>query len=214
MENSFQTSFIPKKPVISNNTVKTPRSLLLIILSFLLIVSVLASIGLFLYKNYLTKQKETFSSQLSVVRETFEKDTIDQLALFDNRTKSAKQILEDHLVLSPLFKLIGEITIPAIQYTSFSHQSDENNFEVQINGLAKDYRSIALQANMFNSEKSHSFANVLFYNLTKDKNNNITFSLKFNVKPSLLSYQNSITIDDTADANAASTEPLLDNIQN
>jgi hypothetical protein len=213
MENSFQTSFIPKKPVVSSKINKTPKSLLLIILSFLLIVSVLASIGLFLYKNYLIKQKESYSTELSLVRESFEKDTIDELALFDKRTESAKGILNDHIVLSPVFVLLGEITIPSIQYTSFSHQNDENNFVVEIEGLAKDYRSIALQANMFNSEKSHSFENVLFYNLTKDKSNNINFSLKFNVKPALLSYQNNLLVEET-DNTVVPANPLLDNIQN
>jgi len=213
MENSFQTSFIPKKPVVSSKINKTPKSLLLIILSFLLIVSVLASIGLFLYKNYLIKQKESYSKELSLVRESFEKETIDELALFDKRTESAKGILDDHIVLSPVFALLGEITIPSIQYTSFSHQNDKNNFVVEIKGLAKDYRSIALQANMFNTEKSHSFENVLFYNLTKDKSNNINFSLKFNVKPALLSYQNNLLIEETENT-VVPANPLLDNIQN
>ncbi len=213
MENSFQTSFIPKKPVVSNKPIKTPKSLLLIILTFLLIVSVLASIGLFLYKNYLIKQKETYSTELSTVRESFAKDTIDELALFNKRTESAKEILNDHIVLSPLFVLLGEITIPSIQYVSFSHQNEDNDFVVEIEGVAKDYRSIALQANLFNTEKSHSFENVLFYNLTRDKSNNIKFSLKFNVKPSLLSYQNSLSKDET-NTSITPTNPLLDNIQN
>lgn len=213
MENSFQTSFIPKKPFVSTNSIKTPKSLLMIILTFLLIVSVLTSIGLFLYKNYLLKQKESYSTELSVVRGGFEKDTIEELALFNKRTESAKEILNEHIVLSPLFVLLGQITIPSIQYTSFSHQNDENSFVVEIQGLAKDYRSIALQANMFNSEKSHSFENVLFYNLTKDKNNYINFSLKFNVKPALLSYQNNLLSDETKNTITPSN-PLLDNVQN
>lgn len=213
MENSFQTSFIPKKPVISSKINKTPKSLLLIILTFLLIVSVLASIGLFLYKNYLIKQKESYSTELSLVRESFEKGTIEELALFDKRTETAKDILNEHIVLSPVFVLLGQITIPSIQYTSFSHQNDENNFVVEIQGLAKDYRSIALQANMFNTEKSHSFENVLFYNLTKDKSNNIKFSLKFNVKPALLSYQNNLLSNETENT-VDPSNPLLDNIQN
>ena len=48
---------------------------------------------------------------------------------------------------------------------------------------------------MFNSIKGRSFSNVLFSNLTKDKNNNINFDLKFNVSPELLSYEKSILLD-------------------
>lgn len=209
MENSFQTSFIPKKPVVSSSSVKTPRSLLMIILTFLLVVSVLASIGMYFYKNYLEKQRQTYSESLSVARNSFENETIEELALFNKRTELAKEILNNHLVLSPVFVLLGEITIPSIQYTSFSHQNDEGNFEVEIQGLAKDYRSIAIQANMFNSKEGHPFDNVLFYNLTKDKNGNIAFSLKFNVNPSLISYQNNISVDEISNSDIAPTEVLL-----
>jgi len=210
MENTFQTSFIPKKPVVSNNNIrKAPKSLLLIVLSFLLVVSIVASIGLFLYKNYLIKQKESYSTELSLSRDSFEKETIDELALFNKRTESAKQILDKHLVLSPVFVLLGEITIQTIQYTSFAHQNEKDNFVVEIKGIAKDYKSIALQANMFNGEKGHSFENVLFYNLKKDKNNNIGFDLKFNVKPSLISYQNNLLKSE----NEINPAPLLDGLE-
>jgi len=212
MENSFQTSFIPKKPVVYSTSNKTPKSLLVIILTFLLIVSIIASVGLFLYKSYLLKQKESYSANLLAARDSFEKGTIDELALFDKRTKFAKEILDKHLVLSPIFVLLNEITIPSVQYTSFSHKNEKNNFTVEIEGVAKDYRSIALQANMFNSEKSHSFENVLFYNLNKNKNNNISFSLKFTVKPSLFSYQNSIS--EVNNATITQPELLLNNGQN
>jgi hypothetical protein len=189
MENSFQTSFIPKKPITSSVSDKAPRSLLSIIAIFLLIVSILGSVILFLYKNYLTNHKETLSSSLSTIRDTFEKNTINELSLFSKRTEVVKQILNNHIVLSPMFTLLGEITIPSVQYTKFDQQTNDKGFLVRIEGLARDYRSIALQADMFNTPKGHSFKNVIFSNLTKDKNNNISFDIEFNVDPALLSYE-------------------------
>jgi len=191
MENTFQTSFIPKKPITSNVSDKTPKSFLSIIAIFLLIISVLGSLGLFFYKNYLTKHKDSLSSSLAVVRDTFEKNTIDELSLFNERTETAKQILNSHIVLSPMFSLLGQITIPSVQYTSFSQETNDSGFLVKIVGLARDYRSIALQSDAFNTPKGQSFKNVIFSNLTKDKNNNISFNLEFNVDPSLLSYEKS-----------------------
>ncbi|MFA5827715.1 MAG: hypothetical protein WC839_04485 [Candidatus Paceibacterota bacterium] len=197
MENSFQTSFIPKKPMTSNVSEKEPRNFFSIITTFLLVVSILISVGLFVYKIYLTKQKETLSSSLAITRDSFEKDTIDELELFDKRTESAKQILSNHIVLSPMFALLGEITIPSIQYTNFEQKTDEKGFLVNIEGMARDYRSIALQADMFNSVKGRSFKNVLFSNLMKDKNNNISFNLKFNVELDLLSYEKNDLLEQT-----------------
>jgi hypothetical protein len=192
MENSFQTSFIPKKPMVSSLEDKEPRSLVLWIATLLLIISVVASIILFVYKIYLTKQRESSSASLLLARDSFEKDTIDELELFDKRTEAAKQVLNKHVVFSPMFALLGDITIPSIQYTNFSEQTTDKGHIVNMEGLARDYRSIALQADMFNSVKGRSFSNVLFSNLMKDKNNNISFDLKFNIGPDILSFNKNV----------------------
>jgi hypothetical protein len=189
MENSFQTSFIPKKLITTDSSKREPRSFFSIITIFLLIASILMSGGLYLYKAYLKTQQESLSSSLTITRDSFEKDTIEELELFNKRTESAKQILSNHIVLSPMFALLGEITIPSIQYTSFEQQTNNKAFFVNIKGIARDYRSIALQAEVFNSTKGRSFKNVLFSDLMKDKNNNVSFNLKFNIEPDLLSYE-------------------------
>ncbi len=209
MENSFQTSFIPKKPITTSGSSASsaPRSLLSIIAIILLIVSILLSLGLFGYKLYLTKQKESLSASLSEARDSFEQDTIEELSLFDERTKSAKQILNNHIVMSPMFALLGDITIPSIQYTNFSQQSNDKGFFVKIEGLASDYRSIALQADMFNSTKGRLFKDVLFFDLEKNKENNIGFNLKFNVDPSLLSYEKNILLEKENNFNNMNIQP-------
>ena len=210
--NSFQTSFIPKKLITSESIDKEPKSFFSIITVFLFISSILISGGLYVYKMYLTKQQDSLSSSLSVTRNSFEKDTIDELELFDRRTESAKQILSNHIVLSPMFSLLGEMTIPSIQYTSFEQLTNDKGFLVNIEGVAKDYRSIALQADMFNSAKGMSFKNVLFSDLTKDKNNNVSFNLKFNVDPSLLSYEKNFISEGTVNTTPVqTTTPPVDN---
>jgi hypothetical protein len=193
MENSFQTSFIPKKIITSTVPEKEPKSFFSIISIFLLIISILASGGLYLYKTYLIKQQETLSASLIKTRDSFEKDTIDELEFFNRRAESARKILDSHIVLSPMFKLLGEITIPSVQYTNFEQQVNDKGFLVNIEGLARDYRSIALQADMFNSIKGSYFKNVLFSDLQKDKSNNISFNLKFTIDPELLSYEKNIS---------------------
>jgi hypothetical protein len=211
MENTFQTSFIPKKPIDSSVSSKEPMSLFSIISIFLLIIAILASGGLFFYKTYLTKQKETLSASLATVRDSFEKNTIDELGLFNKRTDTAKQILGNHVVLSPLFSLIGDITIPSIQYTSFNQQTNEKGFVVNMSGVARDYRSIALQADMFNTAKGSSFKNVIFSNLTKDKSNNVLFNLEFTVDSSVLSYEKNNIIEQPKKVITPTTvEPLQD----
>lgn len=196
MDNSFQTSFIPKKPITTSGNVSRPPTNIATVLSIaILIIIGAASAGLFLYKNYLIKQEEVLSSSLEKVRVTFEQDTIDELALYDKRVSSAKTILNSHIVLSPMFALLGNLTIPSIQYTKFDHQTNGQKFSVKMSGIASDYRSIALQADVFNSAKGRFFKNVVFSNLAKDKNNNVSFDIDFDVDGALLSYEKNMLLE-------------------
>ncbi len=190
MENSFQTSFIPKKPINAiEQANKSPISLFKILTLVLLISMGIGSGALYLYKNYLITQKQVLSDSLQKISDSFEEKTIDKLALFDRRASASKQILASHIVLSPLFNLLGTLTIPQVQYTKFDHQTNEKGFFVKMSGVSRDYRSIALQADIFNGLKNHSFKNVIFSNLVKDKSGNVSFDIEFSVDPGLLSYE-------------------------
>ncbi|MES2930813.1 MAG: hypothetical protein V4665_03470 [Patescibacteria group bacterium] len=198
MENSFQTSFIPKKPITpvnpSSSRPNASRSLFSILATLLLVVAAVSAGGLYFYKSYLIRQKEVLSVSLERVRDTFEQDTITELELFDKRVAAAKQVLGGHIVLSPMFELLGALTIPSIQYTRFTHETTDQGFFVKMSGIARDYRSIALQADVFNSAKGRSFRNVVFSNLTRDKNNSVGFDVEFVVDPSLLSYEKNMAV--------------------
>ncbi len=197
MQNSFQTSFIPKRSVNFTQEEKSKsKSVFTILSTILLIIMVISSIGFFFYKNYLNKQKESLSASLLIARDSFEKDTISQLELFDKRINITKDILNGHIILSPMFKLLGNLTIPSIQYTKFEHRTENDGFHVNLSGISSDYRSIALQADVFNTTKSRYFKNVIFSNLTKDKKNYVTFDVSFTVDPTLLSYEKNITMKD------------------
>jgi hypothetical protein len=193
MENSFQTSFIPKKPIIGASVVSSKSSsinLFSVLAVIILFIAGIASGALFLYQNYLTKEKETLSSSLSKIQNYFDKDTINDLSTFDKRSSAANLVLKGHIVLSPLFKLIGDITIPQVQYTKFSHENTDKGFSVKMSGIALDYRSIALQADVFNGAKGRYFKDVVFSNITRDKNNFVLFDVSFNVDPTVLSFEN------------------------
>jgi len=197
MENSFQTSFIPKKPVLGGSPITTTTSsttsITMVVSVFILVIMLASTAGLYLYKNYvLQKNKEELSLNLAQIRNSFDKDTISMLETYDNRTKVAKDILANHIVLSPLFETINALTLTTIQYTKFDNTTTKGVFSVKMSGIARDYKSIALQADVFNTDKGKMLKDVIFSNLTKDKNNFVTFDLEFNVDPTLLSYSNNV----------------------
>jgi len=189
MENSFQTSFIPKKPITTNTgkgSSTAPTSLITVFAVIVLIIVGGASAGLYLYKNYLIKEVESLSASLKIIRESFEEGTIEELSLYDKRIDASKLVLSNHIVLSPMFEKLGNLTLPAIQYTNFDHSLNGDTFSVKMSGIASDYKSIALQANVFNADKGRYFKNVVFSYFIKEAGDNIKLNLEFDVTNSFL----------------------------
>jgi len=214
MENSFQTSFIPKKPISTiDTTVKTPKSIFTMLAIILLVIVSISSVAFFIYKSYLIKQKDSLSAVLLKARSTFDQSTIDELELFDKRSSTAKNLLDHHIVFSPTFKLLANLTIPTIQYTRFNLAVNRNkDYEVRLSGISKDYKSIALQSDVLNSTKNNYFKNVIFSNLTKDKKNYVTFDLEFTIDPALLSYEKNISLEQSQSPSTNSSTNLLNNL--
>src|SRR5262245_38797279 len=113
---SFQTSFIPKKPLA-----ETPAPVVVIkshpfgILSFVSVIFFIAMVaaagGLYFYKGILVGQISGFQKSLASAKGSFEPETIADLQLFDKRVGVPSQIIANHVVFSPLFVKIGELTI-------------------------------------------------------------------------------------------------------
>jgi len=198
MENSFQTSFIPKKPIDTSNVAiradnKPRKNPFKIFAVFIFILAMFSSLILYFYDSYLNKQKTELSSELEVIKNSFNEDTISELETFGERISVSSEILSNHIVLSPMFEMIGDLTIPAVWFTSFNHQTTEDGFIVKMSGVSEDFRSIALQAEVFGDDEDHSFKNIVFSDIVKDTDSNlVTFDLQFEVDPSLLSYEENL----------------------
>jgi hypothetical protein len=200
MENSFQTSFIPKKSLSSPERAKekTPMGIFSF-LSIVIFIGVCLWIGgLYLYKSYLTKQKSDLSQSLGLSRNSFEPNTISELELFNKKVNASRSLLSNHFLISPLFEQISAITVPSIQFTKFNYQSTDKDFQVQMSGLARDYTSIALQDKEFNTNKGRYFKDVVFSDLVLSSDvaskGYVSFNVSFSVDRALLSYENNLIL--------------------
>lgn len=189
MEQNFQTSFIPKKPIIEDTAKSSTSSGFFVIITILIFVTVvLAYGGLFLYSNILTKNITTKKEQLDRANERFEINRINELKLLDKRLKAGEKVLDKHISISPIFEILQRITMKTVRYTKFSYEvTDKGEINVKMNGQALGYRYIALQADLFSKEKN--LIDPVFSNLSLDDKSNVNFDLTFAVDPSLVDYE-------------------------
>ncbi|HYD90955.1 MAG TPA: hypothetical protein VEA37_05640 [Flavobacterium sp.] len=197
MEPSFQTSFIPKKPIIEHRT-SAPRtiSFFFIIAVFVLFTVIVATAGLYLYKGVLGKKLVQMDSNLTLAKNRFEPSKVTELQTLDKRLRSSNEILSKHVAITPIFEALGALTLPTVRYTKFDYHINEDGVMlVNMSGQAVGYRSVALQSDLFSTkEEARNFINPVFSNLTLDNSGNVLFDLEFSVDPSFVNYKHTLGI--------------------
>ncbi|MFA6076931.1 MAG: hypothetical protein WC735_02545 [Candidatus Paceibacterota bacterium] len=208
MEPNFQTSFIPKKPMVVERVVTTRSIGFFTVISFFILFSVLlATGGLFFYKGILAKDIVKMENDLTLARNRFEPSKITELQVLDRRLRASTEILSKHIAITPIFEALSAITMKTVRYTRFSYsfgpdsssqggnEKDTKNSKVLIkmSGTAVGYRSVALQSDLFTTkDEGKNFIDPVFSNLTLDDKGNVLFDLEFSVDPSFVDYKQTI----------------------
>ena len=198
MEQDFQTSFIPKKPMIEERAVATrPVSFLTIISVFIFFTVALASGGLYFYKGIAAKNIVKMENDLNLAKNRFEHSKITQLQVLDKRLRASSLILSKHIAVSPIFEALQLITLKTIRYTKFSYDfgtDKDTRVMVKMSGQAIGYRSIALQSDLF--AKNKYLVDPVFSNLSLDDKGNVLFDLEFSVDPTFIDYKQMLLTED------------------
>ena len=205
MEPKFQSSFIPKGPIGSSATGSASihkskqRSLLSFSALIIFILSVALAAGVFGYKFYLKHSLENMETALAKARADLQPETIGELTRLDNRLSFTKELVSKHKVLTPLFEFIEMSTVRTVRFNSFRYSMAEGGIELSLNGEARGYVALALQADIFN--KSNFFINPVFSDLILNSKGDIVFSFKATVDPNQVLYTRQIESIPDADIN-------------
>jgi len=191
VEQNFQTSFIPKKPMIEERAAVT-RSVgfFLVISIFVLFTLLLVSGGFYFYKTVLVKNIASMGNDLSLAKNRFEPERLGELQVLDKRLKAGAEVLNNHIAISPIFEALEAITMKTVRFTKFDYSlGDEKNAvaKVKLNGVAVGYRSVALQSDLF--AENEYFIDPVFSNLALDNSGNVLFELEFSVDSTFIDYK-------------------------
>ncbi len=200
MEPNFQTSFIPKKPMVQERAV-APRSvgIFTIISIFILFTVLLASGGLYFYKTTLSKNIDKMETDLNLAQNRFEPSKIAELQELDRRLKASSEILSNHIAITPIFEALQAMTMKTVRYTKFSYdfgtdkEAKKSKVIIKMSGLAVGYRSVALQSDLF--AKNKNFIDPVFSNLTLDASGNVLFDLEFTVDRPFVDYKTMVSTE-------------------
>ena len=212
MDTNFQTSFIPKKSLAEERVpVAASGGNIVSFIATLIFLAVLASAGgLYFYRTNIKKTIASQRVQLDAARNQFEPTLIAELKRLDRRMTNANTIIDNHIVISPIFDALEMNTLKSIQFTKFSYltpASTKMPVAVQMQGKARDYASIALESDQLATNKN--IRNPIFSELALDEQTGmVSFNLTFTVDPELVRFTNHLSTFGPGAAASEETQPV------
>jgi hypothetical protein len=197
MEPIVSTSFIPKRPVSAEPSSGTHPSVAVGLLSFITIIVIIATgvafAGVYFYQQRLDAQKVQLQSSLTQAQNGLGTSFVSDMKRLSLRISGVKTLIQNHVVVSPIFGALQATTLQSVQYKNFTYNFTTDTgvnsklVQVTITGVAKNYATLALQSDAYG--RSPIIRNPVFSDLTvEDKTQRISFKLLFTVNPADLSY--------------------------
>jgi hypothetical protein len=211
MEPRFQTSFIPKKPIIAAPVSASHSINLFSLMAGVIFFTTLAACGgVFFYKNLVTKQLADDKTALEKAKASFDPEKISNLIRTNNRIETGKKLFASHIAITPLFDFLSKITLPSIRFRDFSFAYlGKDKIQVQMKGQAQNYAAVALQSDLFNAQEY--LKDTVMGDMTLDATGAVLFSVSMVVDPSLTSYAAALTrasaIESSAQDSSSITTP-------
>lgn len=206
MDTQIQSSFIPKRPVSAGSggmtTSRMEGGILSLVGTIIFVVALIAAIGVFGYEKFLEGRIAKMQTDLEMARQELQPDLIAELSRANSRFISAEEILHKHKIVTELFNLLENQTLPNVRFTSFGYKDDELGLSFDIKGEARSYATLAYQAKVISENPYIIQAD--FSNLDLNEDGNVMFSLEANIDPKLVSYEDYLKRNDLA----ASLPPL------
>lgn len=192
MEPKFRTSFIPKKTLATVTNLKkgssSPLGIVTLITIIIALGTVVLSIGAFLYQQILDVSIARKTDTLERARAAFEPTLIEELIRVDSRIKSAEAILVQHITPSILFESLEKITLKSVQFQDFNlTRTGDDRISISMKGVARDFRGVALQADIFG--KSKLIKDPIFSNLNLNQEGDAVFSFSAFIDPSFINFE-------------------------
>ncbi len=211
METKFQTSFIPKKPMISMGaSPKVSHRGVSLFMTFSVIIFILSLGGVgatYAWKQYLITTQAQYKQQLADREKQFNIDLIEQLKQSNVQIDLAKQVLANHIALSQIFDIITRFTSENVRFLSMdvtAPAGGQGDIKLAMRGYGTSLIAVAFQSDVLGQLEQYGLRkiikNPILSDPSLDANGTVSFGFSASVDPKNLSYAQSI-------APVASTTP-------
>lgn len=198
MDTKFQTSFIPKKPLVTHEkTHSGVGSSVFMTLATLIFIASIAGAGFtFVWKGVLNKAQEDYKIKLDESKKRFKPSLIEDLKKINTKIDLSKGLLTNHLEVAAIFDIISKLTIQGVRFSSYEFLApikEGEGIKLTMKGKANSFSSVAYQAEVFG--KSDKFGsnkvlkNPVLSDLSVDDKGSVSFVFTTIINPSDILYE-------------------------
>lgn len=223
MDEKFKTSFIPKQPLVGHDVITTRRQkssggggLFFYVAVTVMFLSLLSWGAMFVWANLTDASIKKKTDTLESMQEKFRPADIAKYKLLHDRIKIAVERLQSHRVVHPVFGLLNSITVPEVQYTSFTFEAEETtpeqatemmfdpdgssqsggmvtpqpitSYKISMDALADSYETISSQSQKFKEKDTIIKSSVFSDFKIDDETRMISFKINATLDPKFVSY--------------------------
>lgn len=188
-----QTTFIPKKPLVSTTPSGYQRrsvSLLSVVAGLVFVLTLVGVGGVVAYTKYLESDIASKDKRLNENKAEFNEASIRELRDFSNRTTVAEELLQMHRAPSAIFGLISAKTLQTVRFTDFKFAAEGSQMALSLRGEAPSFMSVAAQSKVLSQVET--LQNVYFSDINVDDKGKVIFRVEAVVDPKTISFADTI----------------------
>lgn len=216
METKFQTSFIPKKPLVPASSVVPSSSssssypsesgmgsIFFTIGIFIFILSLVAAGGSYVWTNYLLKQQNNYDKILKSHKEQFDLDLIRTLKQVNVKIDMAEKLIKNHVAASQIFEIVSRMTISGTRFLSMElstvgkDSNRDNSPTISLSGYSSNFSSLAFQSDILGRLEQYGLRNIVINpvisNPAQNQDRSVSFNLTATINPESISYTRSVS---------------------
>ncbi len=188
---TIPTSFVPRTSSFA--TARRPESLdfvgsLSILSYFLLALSIVAAITVFIYGRILASEHDSKTAQLDQAEAAIDTASVANFVHLRDRLSASNTLLNQHVELSNFFADLETITPLSVRFSALHFGvGQDRKALLQASGTAKNFNALAAASNAIGADGR--IKDAIFSNISVTPASTVNFTLTASIDPSLLIYK-------------------------
>lgn len=133
--------------------------------TLLMVLSFIATAGVFFYKDHLEKQLAATQAELDTLSDSDNERRMAEIETYDKKLSIAHNLLDNHIAVSRVFAKLENVTKQTVQFRSFEYLYDPGfEAELTLTGDTRELEYVALQKTQL--FKDDIFSDFMVRNIT------------------------------------------------